>query len=308
MAVMDTNNIIVVSDMHVGCRLGLMHPDGATLDDGGKTMPSPAQRKMWDVWEYFWQEWVPTRTRGEKYVIVINGDAMEGVHHKAITQWSQNDATDQVNHGVKILGPIVSGKKVLAYYHIRGSTAHAGESGKNEETLARELGARPRGSDADEDGDLDLSQGQEGVQHARWEIYKRIGSKNGGEGGSPIHILHTIGTTGSQHYESTALLKEHIEALVEAARWGREAPGGIVRSHRHRAFQIRIPAILRGLPHSSEAVALITAGWQMKTPFAHRIAGARVSQPQFGGALVSVHKGELYGVLYTKPLERPSDE
>ena len=304
MAVMDTNNIVVVSDTHIGCRLGLMHPDGATLDDGGKTMPSPAQRKIWAVWEYFWQEWVPKKTAGEKYVIVVNGDAMEGVHHKAITQWSQNDGVDQVNHAIKVLGPIVNAKKVQGYYHIRGSTAHAGESGKNEEALARALGAIPRGGSR-EDGAAPL---EEGVQHARWEIYKRIGSKNGGEGGCSVHILHTIGTTGSQHYESTALLKEYIEALVEAARWGREAPGGIVRSHRHRGFQIRVPARLRGLPESSEGIAAITAGWQMKTPFAHRIAGARVSQPQFGGVLVRCHHGELYAVPYVRDLERPADE
>lgn len=296
MPVSDINNIVVVADTHIGCRMGLMHPDGAALDDGGKVVPSPAQRKIWAVWEYFWGAWVPKHTRGEPYAVVFNGDATEGVHHNAVTQWSHNDVVDQVNHAVKVLRPIRD--KAAQYFHIRGSTAHAGQSGMLEETLAKELGAEPLVVELD---------GVEGKQFARWELYKRIGSTNG-EGGVTIHILHHIGTTGSQHYESTALMKEFIEALVEAARWGYPPLGGIVRSHRHRAMQIRIPAKFCTLPDAGEATAVITAGWQLKTPFAHRIAGARVSQPQFGGTLVSCHGGIPYAVGYTKSLERPADE
>jgi len=31
---------------------------------------------------------------------------------------------------------------------------------------------------------------------------------------------------------------------------------------------------------------MVTPGWQAKTPFSYRIAGARLAPPQFGGLLI----------------------
>ncbi|GAF68288.1 unnamed protein product, partial [marine sediment metagenome] len=74
-------NLIVVSDLHCGCRLGLCHPKGVYLDDGGTYLPSKIQKKVWKWWREFWDEWVPTITRGEPWDLVVNGDALDGVHH-----------------------------------------------------------------------------------------------------------------------------------------------------------------------------------------------------------------------------------
>jgi len=38
------------------------------------------------------------------------------------------------------------------------------------------------------------------------------------------------------------------------------------------------------------AAALVTPAWQGKTPFAWKVAGARVSEPQFGG--IAIRQGD----------------
>lgn len=102
-------NIIVTSDEHCGCQLGLCPPD-VKLDEGGTYKLSEIQEKIWDRWGYFWQEWVPKVTKGEPYVWVNNGDALEGVHHDSVTQITQNIAI-QKKIALAALNPI-RGKKI----------------------------------------------------------------------------------------------------------------------------------------------------------------------------------------------------
>src|SRR5262249_17336948 len=131
------NNLVVVSDTHTGCKLALVHKDGAELDDGGEYHPSKLQLKLWDYWEEFWGEFVPSVVRDEPFPVVHNGDAIDGVHHQAVHQWTHN-LEDQSKHAEKILAPVVDlceGR----YFHIRGTEAHVGKSGQEEERLARKL-------------------------------------------------------------------------------------------------------------------------------------------------------------------------
>ena len=51
------NNLVVVSDLHAGCRVGLCPPDGARMDDGGRYRPSRLQRKMWRMWRESMMPW-----------------------------------------------------------------------------------------------------------------------------------------------------------------------------------------------------------------------------------------------------------
>ena len=205
------NNLIVVSDLHCGCQLGLCPPVDIPLDNGGFYKSSILQQKVWDWWVEFWGEWVPTVVRNEPFAVVINGDAMDGVHHGVVTQISHN-LSDQRRIARMILEPVVrqcSGN----FYLIRGTESHVGKSGQNEETLAEELGALP-----DKQGN-----------YARWDLWLNVGGKG------LVNILHHIGATGSLAYETTALMKEYTEACSDAGRWNREAPQIVVRSHRHRS-------------------------------------------------------------------------
>ena len=153
---------------------------------------------------------------------------------------------------------------------IRGTEVHVGQSGDNEEAIAESLGAVPN-----PDG-----------QFARWELRLIFGKKD-----QIIHFAHHVGTTSSQAYESTAIMKEMTDAFVEAGRFGDKPPTICVRSHRHRAIEVRVPSA------DGYGISLCTPAWQLKSAFAYRIAIGRSSSPQIGGYLI--RDGDDDG-LYTR--------
>jgi hypothetical protein len=270
-------NLILISDTHSGCQVALCHPDGCDMDGGGLYSPSKLQRKMWSMWEEFWGEWVPRVTHGEPFTVVHNGDAIDGVHHGSTTQITHN-MEFQRRHAAKILKPVVDACDGR-YYHIRGTEAHVGQSAEHEEALARSLGAVP-----DEEG-----------HYARFELWFRMAN------GGLVHCMHHIGTTGSAAYEATAVHKELAEAYVEAGRWGDEPPQVVVRSHRHRNYECRMPC------KAGYAMALVTPAWQLKTPFTYKIPGGRIAQPQIGGCVVRMGDEELHARHRVWRIERPKE-
>lgn len=263
-------SVVVVSDTHSGCRLALFNPhEKVRLDDGGFYRPSEVQEKMWTWWRQFWDEWVPEVTKGEPYHVVHNGDAIEGVHHGATTQISQN-IKDQLRIARSVMEPEVKRCHKLGgtYYHIRGTAAHVGQSSIWDDDLAESLGAKPN------------DQGQ----HARYDLWLRVG----GPDGPLVNFLHHIGTTSSAAHETSAVNAELSALYNEAARWKQEPPRYVVRSHRHRFSAITVPSA------GGRASAIVTPGWQLKTPFAWKIAGARISEPQLGGIMIRHGEGTNY--------------
>lgn len=263
----DVKNIIVFSDPHFGCSMGLFPMPKFKLDEGGWYYPSELQKKVAKMWNIFWNEWVPEVTKGERYLIACNGDAIDGVHHQSVTQWTQN-LERQKEFAVQCLEPIVKNKKCAGYYHIRGTEAHVGKSGQYEEEIAKALGAIP-----DDMGN-----------YARWELWLSLKNKL-------VHFSHHISTTGSSAYESTGVYKELVEAFVDAGRWDDKPPDVVVRSHRHRQFEVRIAT------KTGYGISLVTPGWQLKTPFVHKLPGGRASTPQIGGYLIRTGDEDL---IYTR--------
>lgn len=276
-------NLVVISDTHSGCRLALLHPDGIHVDGGGQYLPSEFQMKMWALWDEFWHEWVPTVTRGEPFDVVHNGDALDGVHHRSTTQISHN-MEDQQRMAEAVLRPVVDQCKASGgtYYHIRGTEAHVGQSGEYEERLARMLGAKPNA---------------EG-QYARFDLWKRVGT----DAGPLVHLLHHVGTTASAAHEASAVNAELTAEFVEAARWGRQPPDFIVRSHRHRSIAVDMNSA-RGY-----AAAIVTPAWQGKTPYVFKIPGARLSEPQVGGIMIRQGDEEFYYRRWVKTFDRSAEE
>jgi hypothetical protein len=272
-------NLIVISDTHCGCRLGLLHPDGINVDGGGLYLPSTFQAKMWAYWQEFWHDWVPEVTRGEPFDLVHNGDALDGTHHNSTTQISHN-IEDQQRIAEAVLRPVVEQcrKSGGTYIHVRGTEAHVGQSGEFEERLARTLGAKPN------------SEGQ----YARFDLWKRVG----GPDGPLVHLLHHVGTTGSAAHEASAVNAELAAEFVEAARWRREAPSYVVRSHRHRFIAVDIGAA------NGYAAAIVTPAWQGRTPFAFKIPGARISEPQIGGIIIRRGDEEHFYRRFVKTFDR----
>lgn len=276
-------NLVVVSDTHCGCRLGVCRPEPIPLDDGGTYTASAFQQKMYAFWREFWDVWVPEVTRGEPYDVVHNGDVIDGVHHGSTTQVSHN-IEDQLRIAAALMQPEVDRCRATGgtYYHIRGTGAHVGQSSLHEEMLAQRLGAKPNALG----------------QHARYDLWKRVG----GDGGPLAHLLHHIGTTASAAHESSAVNAELIASYVEAARWQREPPDYVVRSHRHRSIAVDIDSA------KGYAAAIVTPAWQGKTPFAWKIPGARLSEPQIGGIMIRRGDEEHYYRRWVRTFERSDEE
>ena len=271
------HNVIVISDLHVGCGFGLFTMDKFDRDEGGSYHPSEMQNTVASWWREFWHEWVPMVCRGEPFCVVCNGDAMDGVHHRSVHQWTHN-LEDQCEAAYKMLSPIVElceGR----YYHIRGTEAHVGKSGQEEERLAKRLNAI-----ASKEG-----------HHARWELWMYLGDHL-------VHFAHHIGVCGSVGYATSAIQKELEQIYVDSALWCREPPAVVCRSHRHRCNETRVPTA-RGF-----ATSTVTAGWQLKTPFAYRIAGGRITQPQIGGLLIRSGDEDIYTRPKVWELDRPQAE
>ena len=267
------NNLIVVSDLHCGCQLGLCPPDGIQLDEGGSYSPSAIQLKMWGYWREFWDVWVPKVTRGEPYAVAVNGDATDGVHHGSVTQITHN-LTDQGEIAYKILRPVID--KAAKYIHIRGTEAHTGKSGQQEEALAKRLGAIPN---------------QYG-QYAQWRVCLRVGR-------GLVLISHHIGRTSSAAYETSAPQRALLNAIYRAAKADREMPDVVVRSHRHRHIETKIKT------HKGYCRSCVTAGWQLMTPFGYRIDPD--NPPELGGMLVRCGDEDVYTRHETWEIEAPEE-
>ena len=280
-------NLIVFSDTHCGCKVGLAHPSGIALDGGGTYLPSAFQRKMWALWREFWDDWVPEVTRGEPFDLVHNGDAIDGVHHNSTTQISHN-LEDQQRIAEAVLAPVVAQCKASGgtYYHIRGTEAHVGKSGEYEERLARTLGAKPNA---------------EG-QYARYDLWKRVGTPTKRSAAPLVHLLHHIGTTASAAHEASAVNAELTAEYVEAARWHREPPDFVVRSHRHRSIAVDLNSA-RGY-----AAGIVTPAWQLKTPYVWKVPGARISEPQLGGILIRQGDEEFFYRRKVWSMDRSPEE
>jgi len=269
------NNLIVVSDLHCGCQLGLCPPEGIQLDEGGSYMPSPLQLKMWEFWRYFWREWVPKVTRGDDYAVCCNGDAIDGIHHGSVTQITHN-LKDQKEIAYKILSQVVKRKKCVKYIHIRGTEAHSGKSGQIEDELAKSLGAEP-----DENG-----------KYALWVAHIRVGR-------GLVFVSHAIGSTSSAAYETSAPQRALIGAIFRAAKANREIPDVLVRSHRHRHIETKIKT------YKGYCRSCVTAGWQLMTPFGYRVNPE--NPPELGGMLIRCGDEDVYTRHEVCEIEPPKE-
>ena len=272
---LNIDNAVVINDTHVVSLVGLCPPKGVKLKDGGTYMPSPEQRQIYLRWREFWDHYVPLYTKGEPYAIIVNGDVCDWDHHGTHAIFTKDLGT-HISAAYEVLAPEVE-KAAKGVFFLVGSEAHTGEQGDAEEALAEKFDCI-----RDDNG-----------RYARYEMWIEIG-------GALCHFNHSIGTSSSVSYETTAVHKELIEAFTEAGMWGDRPPQMVWRAHRHRFCKTTIPAEI------GDAECVCNAGWQLKSPWFYRKARGRMSRAQLGGAVV--RRGED-GVVYERhkvwPMKRP---
>lgn len=249
--------ITIVSDLHVGSSLGLCPREGLQLGEAGMYLPSPLQLSVWGAWESF-IEWSLRESEGaESASLVTNGDVVEGVHHNTVALATSNIQVQEAG-AIAIISQ--AAKRYDKLYMIRGTEAHVQPSAQSEERIATACGA-----EISEDG-----------LRSWWQLWLEVD-------GVVINLAHHIGTTSSAAYESSAVMRELVAAIVEAGQWGQRLPDVVVRSHRHRFIKLSIPS------QRGEIQAVVTPGWQLRTPFVERVDRMRL--PHIGGLILIVEDG-----------------
>lgn len=147
------NRLVVISDIHCGSSVALCPPDFTTTE-GQKVGLNKYQQWAWAQWLDF-QDWV---FKGGKYTLVLNGDLIEGIHHRS-TEIISADPADHYLCAQHVLNRIVD--RAERVYVVRGTDTHTGPS--SEHGLATWCGAIPDKAHARPAWDrLDLE--YEGVQ------------------------------------------------------------------------------------------------------------------------------------------------
>lgn len=251
---MKPKHIVCLSDTHFGSSVAISQIH--LLDDGGTYHPSKLQAKLYRLWIAYW-EWVYEHIKKDPFIIVHVGDIIEGQHHRS-TQTTTSNLTVQGRLAVDMMQPHVTAAS--AYYQIRGTEAHVGQSAQEEEKIAEELRAVKE---------------KETGNYSRWMLWMNFG-------GGMINFAHHLGSTTSSAYESSALMREVVASFTESGQYGYRPPGIVVRGHTHRYLKIEGPGGWKGIK---------LPGWQLKTAFVHRID--RMRGPMIGGILISDTKEGL---------------
>jgi hypothetical protein len=222
--------LVVVSDLHCGSTVALCPPEYPMLDDGEWGL-NAIQRWIWDRWTSF-GHWVEDYARGRPYVLLVNGDAIEGVHH-GTKEVVHADTGVHVSIAVDCLRPLAS--KASRTYVVRGTGAHVGHSA--EHAIGRAIGA------VDADG-----------VYSRHHWLFRVGP-------TVVSAKHHIGTSVRRSLRGTQLSIHLEEERAECAAAGYQVPDLVIRSHRH----------CYGHYQTEDAQIVVTPAWQALTGFGWKV-------------------------------------
>lgn len=243
----------IVSDLHCGSTLGLCNPEGVQLDDGGMYMPSREQSKLWDCWLEYWKLVRESLKFGDKLIVAINGDMVDGSHHKTTQIVTGNLPATQHNLALSVLSPALAlGPREIVV--IRGTEAHVGGSAAYEERLASDLNAVP-----------------DPLSGARSHWHFQANSH-----GTLLDFAHH-GRLGQRPWtKMTGPATLAAQITLACAKHGSPIPHYALRSHYHQWAD-------SGDNYACRVVQM--AGWQLSTAFVHRIAAG--SLPEIGGLILS---------------------
>lgn len=231
--------VVVVSDLHVGSTIGLW-PTAFVSQEDVPVGQSRFQKWLWECWIDLAKQ-IEGYLGNTKYVVVVNGDIVEGLHHNS-TQIMTANPTDQTEAVKKVLYPLI--KRSYSLFFTKGTEIHTRD---REITVGNALAAVQ-----------DPSTGQ----HAFDKLYLNIN-------GCLCIFRHHITATTRPYLEATALSTELGSERIEAARNMHPIPKVLCVAHRHR----------HGIFRDSGGIVTVTGGWQGLTRHGHKVVGSAVPNP-----------------------------
>jgi hypothetical protein len=185
--------------------------------------------------------WVESIADGDPFVLVLNGDLIDGNHHRTM-QIISPDVGDHVEAAIHSLRPLVA--KASDTFIIKGTECHTHNA---ETVVGKALKTRINSETKLPSWDrltLDLN-------------------------GVRCVFRHHIGTTTRRGLAGTQLSMQLVEEQVEAANAGEPIPRVLCCAHRHKV----------GYYQDDNGLSLVTGAWQDLTRFAHKVVSQARCKP-----------------------------
>jgi Calcineurin-like phosphoesterase len=250
--------VFVLSDIHCGSTIALMPPNFKTLE-GTMLNQNPIQQWLWACWQDT-IKWIEQVANGEPYAVVLNGDLIEGNHHRTM-QVISPDVGDHVEAAIHSLRPIVA--KANKVFIVKGTECHTGNTeivlGKALKTEINPVTKQP----AWDRLTIDIN----GVRCV-WR--------------------HHIGTSVRRGLAGTQLSVQLAEEQVEAANANETIPRVLCCAHRHKF----------GYYQDNNGLCVVSPPYQGLTRFAHKVVSqARTNPGVFALDFRGKNKNELPQLL-----------
>lgn len=232
--------LVVVSDLHCGSTVGLL-PPGFIAADGNEIRQNRYQEWLWECWLDATGDYLRRMVGDDPFVLLINGDVIEGNHH-GTTQIVSADVADHVEAAIECLEPLA---KRAAQVHLTLGTechTHSTEAG-----IGKKLGA---------------SKNPDTGKHAHSRLTFRIN-------GCVCSATHHCSATSRAWLESGEYSRAMHGERAECLRAGWTVPDIIFRAHRHRA----------GFFTDNHSAMVVTGAWQGSTRHTHKAVPGAISEP-----------------------------
>jgi hypothetical protein len=198
---------VILSDLHAGSTYGIM-PAGFHIKEGNEIGLNTTQKWLLECWEDCW-EWFYSLCGADPFSIIINGDAVDGVHHGTTEVWS-NDESD---HGIAAYHLLKNHCiKASSVFLTEGTNIH---TKGHEHTLAYQLKSAG--------GKIKMPKGHGGA----WPSLEVEFAK------TLCKFDHHISTTSRPYLEGSGLSIAMGAERVESGRSGHPIPRVFGRAHRH---------------------------------------------------------------------------
>ena len=230
--------VFVLSDLHCGSTLAVMPPSFQTLE-GNVIEHNAIQQWLWTCWLET-KKWILETADGDSFALVINGDLIEGNHHRTM-QIISPDVADHVGAAIELLKPLA--KDASKVFIVRGTECHTGSI---ENAIGKALKATPTPDGAGAWDRLLLD-----VNETR------------------CVFRHHIGTSTRLALSLTQLGVQLAEEQLEAARAGDPIPTVLCCAHRHKFDH--------GGNH--KGIVIVSPPWQALTRFGHKVVSQARTYP-----------------------------
>lgn len=246
--------VLVVSDLHCGSIFGMLPPNFLSSADVVVNQ-NPLQKYTWDCWVDLCKR---VGDIPEICAVVVNGDAVDG------GQRMQNGSelclpliADQASAAYECLRFLKDHvKPKVPFYFVQGTEYHDAKAGRELETVAERLGAKPYGS-------LVNGTGKFSREFLDLEI-----------DGVVLNFAHGIGVAGG-FYRATAVDREGIWSALAGKEGKAPKADAVIRSHCH--FFVHVE-------HASKHIA-ITPCWQLQTRYMRKNSVYRM-MPDLGAMII----------------------